>query len=207
MKRHPLFFLFSIVLSICFVLAGCSKDQKTSEELIQWDRIPTIMVEDVLYLDTGKQIPVEIEDTSILGTISSDVDATEIPAENGQSNFGCVGSEYAFYEDGVVVMIDNEWQFFRREKSELTLDDVIELAKKKDSLSWDDFEKYEGMEIGSGLYILCYDIDEDFYLLIGGGSKDAAPMYIRLVRDGTKDDSFDLLTDDDVENFISKRTN
>lgn len=81
------------------------------------------------------------------------------------------------------------------------------MAKKKDSLSWDDFEKYEGMEIGSGLYILCYDIDEDFYLLIGGGSKDAAPMYIRLVRDGTKDDSFDLLTDDDVENFISKRTN
>jgi hypothetical protein len=175
----------------------------TNEDQIKWDRIPMVMVEDALYLDTGKQISAEIHDSAIIGAITSKVDATEIPSENAQSNFGCIGSEYAFYKDGIVVMMNNEWQFFRREKIKLSLDVVTELAQKKDSLSWDDFEKYDSIDVGSGLYILRYDIDDNFYLLIGGGSKDQNPMYIRLVRANSKDDYIDIRTDD-VENFISK---
>ncbi|MBU5330627.1 hypothetical protein KQI61_00315 [Anaerocolumna aminovalerica] len=59
----------------------------------------------------------------------------EAPSQNGQSNFGCIGSEYAFYDDGIIVMINREWQFFRSEKSKLSLDAVTDLAQKKDAHS------------------------------------------------------------------------
>lgn len=102
--------------------------------------------------------------------------------------------------DGTAVMMNNEYQ---SEKSKLSLEVVVELAQKKDSLSWDDFEKYDSIDIGSGLYILRYDIDDDFYLLIGGKSKDENPMYIRLLRANNEEDYIDIRTDD-VEKFISK---
>jgi hypothetical protein len=174
-----------------------------SKEQTKWDRSPMVMVKDTLYLDTGQQIPIEMDTSAIIGTITSQVGPTEIPSKNGQSNFDCIGSKYASYEDGIVVMITNEWQLFRRKKDKLSLDVVTELAQKKDSLSWDDFEKYDGISIGSGLYIMLYDIDDNFYLLVGGGSKDKNPMYIRLVRANIENDYIDIRTDD-VENFISK---
>ena len=44
---------------------------------------------------------------------------------------GCIGSKYALYEDGIVVMIDSKWYFFRKEKSKLSLDMVIELSQRE----------------------------------------------------------------------------
>lgn len=50
----------------------------------------------------------------------------------------------------------------------LTMEKVRELAEKGEELTWSDFEDYPYEDIGSGLYIYRYEIDESYYLLIGG---------------------------------------
>ena len=61
----------------------------------------------------------------------------------------------------------------------LTLDDVVTLSQKGDALTWSDFERYQGRDIGSGLYIIRYEIDEVFDVLVGG-VPDETPWYIYL---------------------------
>lgn len=87
------------------------------------------------------------------------------------------------------------------ENTELTLEVIKELAKKGDALSWSDFEQYNSKEIGSGLYILRYDIDENYYLLIGGGNMQMLPLYIYLVSKADDSVSIDIRTEN-VEEFI-----
>lgn len=89
------------------------------------------------------------------------------------------------------------------EKINLTIERVIRLAENKgENLTWSDFEMYSGRDIGSGLYILNYEIDETFDLMVGGvpGSE---PMYIRLVTKADRDNYIDIRTED-VEKFISE---
>jgi hypothetical protein len=105
--------LCTILFACCFlIIAGCSQDGAGEIS----DRRPMIMVEDGIYMDTGKQIAIEIDDSAILGSITSSIDAREIPTQNGESNFGSEGAPYAFYDDGLVVMLQNEWFFFEKEK-------------------------------------------------------------------------------------------
>lgn len=87
-----------------------------------------------------------------------------------------------------------------KEQNKLTIDKVNELSKKGTELSWKDFEKYESKEIGSGIYILKYEIDDKYCLIIGGDTKEA-PMYIRLVRNENEDDYIDI-REENVEEFI-----
>ncbi|MEK4513461.1 hypothetical protein EJP82_08410 [Paenibacillus anaericanus] len=96
-----------------------------------------------------------------------------------------------------------ESQVFKKEKDNLSLENVIELSIKGNELSWKDFKIYDSTDIGSGLYIQHYDIDEKYYLLIGGGSIDEKPMYIRLVKANNSDDYIDIRTDD-IDEFISE---
>ena len=65
----------------------------------------------------------------------------------------------------------------------LTLKDVIELSKKKDALTWSDFTEYIYQDIGSGLYIWEFRINEGSgYTLWVGGVPPEKPLYIRLLR-------------------------
>ncbi|WP_312833219.1 hypothetical protein [Sedimentibacter saalensis] len=198
--KHNLSFL---VLVLFFIITITACGNKEVEEKMLGDRIPMIMVEEYIYLDTGEKMPVEIDDMAILGNITSEVAGSEIPTQNGQSNFGCVGSEYAYFDDGIAVMINNEWQYFKRETNKLSLEKVIELSKKGKELSWKDFEKYDSIDIGSGLYIRRYDVDENYYLLIGGGSIEEKPMYIYLIKANNSDIYIDIRIDN-ISNFISK---
>lgn len=81
--------------------------------------------------------------------------------------------------------VDLEQQ--QEEKESLTIEKLEQLAEKGEKLSWQDFEQYESVDCGSGLYILRYDINEEYYLLIGGVSMDEQPMYMRLVEVNNKD--------------------
>lgn len=86
---------------------------------------------------------------------------------------------------------------------QLTLEKVKELAEKGENLSWSDFERYkDGGNIGSGLYILFYDIDEHYYLLIGGIGEQAPPMYIYL-RSKTDDSVFIDIRTENIDDFIN----
>ena len=75
-----------------------------------------INVEGWVYLDTGEAVPAEIDSSAILGKIHTLVEPDEIPTQNGQANFSCVGCEYAWFEDGLVVLIDGEWIYFAPEE-------------------------------------------------------------------------------------------
>ena len=89
------------------------------------------------------------------------------------------------------------------EAPKLTLDDVVMLSQKGDALTWSDFEQYQGREVGSGLYIMRYGIDELFDVLVGGVPSET-PMYIELRVNA--DDSVDMRTGD-VSAFIEAHKN
>jgi hypothetical protein len=84
----------------------------------------------------------------------------------------------------------------------LTLEKVQKLSLKGDNLSWQDFEKYNGSEIGSGLYIVEYPINDEYVILIGGGKMEEKPMYIYLVNKKT-DEKIDIRYDN-ISKFIDK---
>jgi beta-lactamase regulating signal transducer with metallopeptidase domain len=81
-----------------------------------FDRRPMIMVNDKIYLDTGKEVSIEISDSDIVGEVISSVDQHEKPIKNGQTNFGSIGSKYANYEGNIVVLINNKWVLFESEQ-------------------------------------------------------------------------------------------
>ena len=62
----------------------------------------------------------------------------------------------------------------------LTLNDVIALSRKGCDLTWSDFEEFEYIETGSGLYIRRYEINEMFHFAIGGAGPVSEPMYMYL---------------------------
>ena len=86
----------------------------------------------------------------------------------------------------------------------LTLQTLQDLVNRYgENLTWDDFSPYyDTGNIGSGLYILRYPIDWDYYLLIGGSGMDSPPMYIDLVS-GHDTKNFIDVRFDSIDNFIN----
>ncbi|MBQ3518284.1 MAG: hypothetical protein IJA31_03065 [Clostridia bacterium] len=89
---------------------------------------------------------------------------------------------------------------------QLTLQDVVSLSQKGAALTWSDFEKYDCVETGSGLYIRIYKIDEMFTLQIGGGSTSdtVKPMYIYLTAADNSEPSRIDIRNADVQAFIDE---
>ena len=83
----------------------------------------------------------------------------------------------------------------------LTMDKVKELSKKGKALTWSDFEGYPHKDIGSGLYIWKIDIDDNYYLLVGGGNTNQ-PDYVDLC--SNKSDKKIDIRIDDIDNFLSE---
>ena len=98
MKRIILLLLF--VLSI-MALTGCMSGVET-------DYAAAIMVEGEIYLKTAIAILAEIDESAIIGYTKSYTET--FPKKDGQTNFSRkTGLPYARMEDGIVVLIDNEW--------------------------------------------------------------------------------------------------
>lgn len=91
-------------------------------------------------------------------------------------------------------------------KEALSISEVKKLAQKGDELSWKDFEKYKGQDIGSGMYVVCYDIDKNYKLLIGGSDLRGKPDYIRLVKGTDKEKYIDIRTGDIDEYMDSENS-
>lgn len=68
----------------------------------------------------------------------------------------------------------------KSETRKLTLEDVIEISKKSEDVDWVDFEEFEYKDIGSGLFIYKYDINDEYHLLMGG-AQSSKPLYAYLV--------------------------
>ncbi len=97
MKRK----IITAVLCLLIILAISACTSSVS------DYPAAIMVNDIVYLFSNEDIPVEIGETAILG-YTNYVDGW--PSKNGETNFHRKGNlPYALYENGVIVQIDNEW--------------------------------------------------------------------------------------------------
>ena len=79
----------------------------------QWDLIPMVMINGKLYMDTGNEVTEKDRTASIDGKITSEVDGSEQPKEDNQSNFG-TGYEYQFSEhEGLIeIHINDKWFVF-----------------------------------------------------------------------------------------------
>ncbi len=82
--------------------------------------------------------------------------------------------------------------FYGQEKRPLTLNDVITLSEKGEDLTWADFEHFNYIETGSGLYIRVYEIDEMFSLMIGGTFPDEDAWYMYLTANDGEDHRIDI---------------
>ncbi|MBR5528054.1 MAG: hypothetical protein IKV97_03555 [Clostridia bacterium] len=88
-------------------------------------------------------------------------------------------------------------------KPTLTLNDVVTLSKKAGALTWSDFEQYNYVETGSGLYIRVYRIDDTFELWIGGSGPESEPMYIYLALANDIETRIEIRNDSGIEEFIN----
>lgn len=107
--------LILVVLAlICLLgLVGCNAFEKSET----YDRIPMVMVDDVLYLDTGEESGSVREDGLFDGEITSKVDQSQIPTENNQSNFG-IGYGYQYGTNGTIeIYINEKWCIFEEEST------------------------------------------------------------------------------------------
>lgn len=100
--------------------AGASEDNR--DEILRnsaaentYDRIPMIMVNGIIYKDTGNKSTIDASCGNMDGNISSSVDGSLIPTENNQSNFGS-GYGYQYGLDGTIELyMNNEWWVFASE--------------------------------------------------------------------------------------------
>ncbi|MBQ8123313.1 MAG: hypothetical protein IJ170_08410 [Ruminococcus sp.] len=71
------------------------------------------------------------------------------------------------WEEPVTTTKAEEKNYFGGTKT-MTLEDVAELSKKGTDLTWADLSGFKGEEVGSGIMILKYDLEEDLWLIVGG---------------------------------------
>ena len=86
-------------------------------------------------------------------------------------------------------------------KEKLTIDRLKEIIRSCPKLGWSDFEQYESTEIGSGLYISYYNIEDKYSLVIGGVPEDP-PYYMNFRVEGqyyTID-----IREDSLEEYLSQ---
>lgn len=118
----------------------------------------------------------------------TDIEVTDIEVTDVEvTDAGVMESETYAWEDKE----DN------LKKKRLTLDRVLELSRM-DHLDWSDFDDYISEDIGFGLYILKFDIDDNFYLLVGG-TGEGEPMYVRLVSAKDKDKYINIISQNGKE--------
>lgn len=111
------------VLLLCLMMlisiSGCGRAQVTTageDEEPKWDLIPMVMVNGVLYLDTGYNSYRIREDEEPDGTITSEVDGSERPTEDDQSNFG-TDYPYRYGDEGTVeLLLHDKWRVFATEE-------------------------------------------------------------------------------------------
>lgn len=78
--------------------------------------VPSIMYEGNRYRTTGKAIPAEVDESAIVGEISSVVPLSQLPTKDGEANFGQIGDPYAITSDGLLVIMNHEWVLFELNK-------------------------------------------------------------------------------------------
>ena len=219
--KRPTFWVIAAAVVACAVVTVCFATNPVTEEpnTPNAER-PTLIMNDDAYVDPYMPVSSLPYGYQSAGKLTSEQ----------ANNTGLEGIEYfvhpsetedfyTYQECGTPIdlnTVDSEqrqWAYMRWipvendgvENRKLTLDDVVLLSQKGDALTWSDFERYQGREIGSGLYIMRYEIDDLFDVLVGGYS-DETPWYIYLCVNSESVDRIDIRTED-VSTFIEAHKN
>lgn len=97
----------------CLLAAGCGGTPEPKE--VKYDLIPMVMVDGVLYYDSGYNSTVEGRCGVMDGEITSTVEGWETPTENDQSNFGAgYGYQIGFEEGTIEVSMNGEFRVFEK---------------------------------------------------------------------------------------------
>ena len=90
----------------------------------------------------------------------------------------------------------------------LTIDKVKELMSKGENLTFGDFEQYDGEDIGSGFFIMRYEVEPNHYLLIypTDVKKDSKITNAFFVPNKNMDDKIDAFTQD-IDEVLKKENN
>lgn len=100
------------------VVAESVTDEKPVGELPETPNtmIPAVMVDDMLYFDTG-YISCMMRCGVLDEMITSTVSKTQLPEKNGEANFdGAEGFQYGADEGTIEVYMNNEWRVFAKEE-------------------------------------------------------------------------------------------
>lgn len=174
--KEPKFWVIVIaVILVVAVFVGLLTNPVNEASKSLSDRRPMIMVNGELYLDTGRQMSVEIDESAIIGEIRSSVDQSEKPTEDGQTNFGNIGAKYAYFEDNIVVLLNNEWVLFEREI----------MSKSYDKISA--YLKEEFTNVYSPYYELLDFIISDYQEEVANGNVEAVFQYKMINKNYDKD--------------------
>lgn len=209
--KKPAFWVIIAAVVACGVVTVCfATNPVTAEPNTPNAERPTLLMDGAAYVDPYMPVSYLPYGYQSAGKLT----------EEQANNTGLEGIEYfvhpsetedfyTYQECGTPISIDTvdstkrQWAYVRWIRAgnnavdgrKLTLDDVVMLSQKGDALSWSDFERYQGREVGSGLYIMRYEIDELFDVLVGG-VPDEMPWYIYLRVNNEADDRIDIRTED-----------
>ena len=109
-----------LALALCGALVGCGGQDSSSSSGGPVSSAPGIymprmlMVDGVLYEDTGRESTVEGRCGNMDGEITSSVQPWQQPEEDGQSNFGSgFGYQIGMEPDTLEILQDGHWLVFR----------------------------------------------------------------------------------------------
>lgn len=183
-----------LLMAALVFLAGCSKENRSLTEINNRVQKPQENLESQQVSEENQEEQETQEDQEEQTTVKKDT-----ALETNESMDGWNKLDKPETED------ENDKEEKDDEKKELlTLDQVLELSRKE-KLDWSDFDSYTYKDVGFGLCIHMYDIDANFYLLVGG-TGEGEPMYVHLISAKEKEKFIDLVSQDvgekEVEDFI-----
>ena len=231
--------MFAINITVMFCLAGCGQINPASDNLTVISIADSVTDVEITHIISGTESlwtanSDELESLKnwVLGlnyrTVSFEAGNSPGNESGGEAySFNMTVTDHPSFsyvvngQDRCYLWMDGTWYSVSNPSDppvtepqweELTLEKVKELAKKGDALSWSDFELYRHTDIGSGLYIYFYEIDENYCLVIGGGDTQTAPLYMRLVlkpydHEFLDDKPYIDIRTENVDDFINSQNN
>lgn len=161
------------------------------------------------------------EATEIRYTGEKDISYTNPPAPvdvytfevdiNGETVICAVSKERSIfftYSNGTWFAFTGVREQESDKKQILTLDDVRAISQKIGTdLTMGDLEGFAGQDVGSGLYIMQYDVDDGSYMLVVGSIDGESILYANLIHatEGGTNESIDIRYYD-VDKFIVDET-
>ncbi len=235
MKKQLILFL---TLSFLLALAACgtSGSNSASDSLISIADSVTVIEITHIISGTESQWTANSDELDSLKNWISGLNYSMVQFDDGHSPGDADGGEAYHFDmadaghpgfsyvisgpDKYYLLMDGNWYSVSNPSDppvtepqweELTIEKVKELAEKGDALSWSDFDSYRHIDIGSGLYIYYYEIDEKYCLVIGGGDIQDTPLYIRLVlkpydNQFLDDKAYIEIRSENVDDFINSQT-